>query len=258
MTKRNNDNIISVPGIWNKNVPVFMEDFHHQKKYDCFMALKHNLNNTKTLAVLFHRLCGSFDKSTPVTFTEKFKLIKVWLFLTDRTDKLPNKAYVALWKAWKLYTDTGFSRVVNADTLYNQHWDDFYPSSEYMYVSNKPMTEPLYFMYKPQRYRNDDDSDDVEFHDEYDRFGNPIIPDTVIYEDSYIQTSKVFEYLNRHFFNIPCDYCGNHLNMDNLCLSLTCKHMVHTTCCENYSCLQCESENLYPRITAMDIEGIEG
>lgn len=237
---------IQIPGVWDKNIPSFMEKLIPQKKYDYFTALRHNIANAKILGMLFHRICGDYDVSTPSLFTEKFKLLKKWLFLSDRTDKLPNGAYLAMWKAWKLYQDAGEGRIPDCHSDYRASLEELYPESQYMFVSRTVVTEPIYYLYKPQKPEDMEIDNDEEEVPQYDEYGNLLIPPPCLVADSYIQTSKVFEYLHRHYLSIPCDYCGHNLSMEKFCVSLPCKHFVHITCCENYKCLKCEDERLSP------------
>lgn len=234
---------IQIPGMWDKNIPSFMEKLNPQKKYDYFMALRHNIANSKILGVLFHRICGDYDDSTPSLFTEKFKLLKKWLFLSDRTDKLPNGAYLAMWKAWKLYQEAGEGKISTCESYYRSSLEELYPEHQYMFVSSRAVTEPIYYLYKPQKHEDMEiDNEEEEEQPQYDEYGNPLIPPPCMVADSYIQTSKVFEYLNRHYLTVPCDYCGYNLDLGTICVSVPCNHFVHKTCCENYQCLKCDSE----------------
>lgn len=231
---------IQTLGTWDKNIPMFMDDLQPQNKYDYFMALKHNLSNNKVLPVLFHRICGDYDSSTPVVFTEKFKLLKNWLFLTDRTDKLPAGAYLVMWKAWKTYQEAGFRQIQSSEDTYRCSLEDLFPVQYHMYISNRPMTQPLYYMYNKSSTMKIEDRASNETIDEYG------IPAPVLGRHSYIQTWKVFEYINRHYSLMSCDYCGHKLTVETLCVSLECDHFVHNSCCEDYQCLQCQHQKLYP------------
>lgn len=241
---------IQIPGVWHKNIPSFMEKLNPQNKYDYFMALRHNITNSKILGVLFHRICGNYNHTTQSIFTEKFKLLKKWLFLSDRTDKLPSGAYLAMWKAWKLYQDAGEGKISACESKYKSYIEELYPENQYMFVSNKVVTEPIYYLYKPQKKQEDMEIDEED--QQYDEYGNPLIPPPCMAVDSYIQTSKMFEYLYRNYLSVPCDYCGHNLDMTTICLSLQCNHFVHNTCCENYQCLKCESEKWRTTTTAWE------
>jgi len=262
MTRKTTE--IQVLGTWDKNVPMFMEDLYPQKKYDYFMALKHNLSQNRVLPVLFHRICGNYDTTTPVVFTEKFKLLKKWLFLTDRTDKLPPGAYLVMWKAWKTYQEAGSRRIASCDEIYDTSIESLFPAEYHMYISSRPLQQPLYYMYNKASRRIEDTAgeDDANSHEiEFDEFGNPRIPAPILLQDTYIQTLKVFEYINRHYLSMPCDYCSHNLTMETICLSLSCNHFVHHTCCENYQCLKCESDKLYPSFMmsrAMELDSLDG
>jgi hypothetical protein len=244
---------IQIPGVWDKNIPSFMETLIPQKKYDYFTALRHNISNPKILGVIFHRICGDYIVSTPSLFTEKFKLLKKWLFLSDRTDKLPTGAYLAMWKAWKLYQDAGEGKILDCQSHYRASLEELYPENQYMFVSSKVVTEPIYYLYKPQKPEDMEiDDDEEEQQPEFDEYGNPMIPPPCLVADSYIQTSKMFEYIYRHYLSVPCDYCGHNLELGTISLSVTCNHFVHKTCCENYQCLKCDSEKWRTTFTAWE------
>ena len=247
MTRKTNSEI-KILGVWDKNIPLFMDKLHPQKKYDYFTCMKHNISNPKILGVIFHRICGDYESNVQSQFTEKFKLLKKWLFLSDRTDKLPSGAYLAMWKAWKLYQEVGYGKILASEYYYKASLDELYPESEYMFVSSKAVTEPIYYLYKPNKIEAQNESIDenqMDIEDEYDQYGGYIMPEIQTVADSYIQTSKMFEYLNRNFMVIPCDYCRRNLSPDTLCISLSCNHFVHKTCCQDYQCLKCEDEKLY-------------
>jgi hypothetical protein len=259
MTKKSTIEI-QVSGTWSKNIPMFMDDLYPQIKYDTFMALKHNLSHNKVLPVIFHRICGDYDTTTPVVFTEKFKLLKKWLFLTDRTDKLPSGAYLVMWKAWKTYQEAGYHKIPSCEDIYESSLEDLFPKEYHMYISSRPLTQPLYYMYnKGDTSRMIvDNKDRQEKEPEFDEYGNPRIPAPILIQDTYIQTSKLFEYMNRHYTVMPCDYCGHNLTIQSLCVSLSCTHFVHHTCTENYQCLKCESDKVSPWFSrAMELESLE-
>ena len=224
-------NSLMVTGVWDKNIPEFMETLKPQLKYDYFHAFKFNLPNCKVLSVLFHRLCGDYDNDAP----EKFKELKRWLFLTDRTDKLPPGAYLTMWKPWKIYQDSMGQKIKDCEDYYDNSIDELYPEDQFRYVSLRKINEPLYYLYKPQQIINDD----VEMKEqEYDDFGNPIIPEPYYNKDSNIQTSKVFEYIFRNYMGMPCEWCRNELTLDSIAVHLECSHFVHQRCLEEYTCCQ--------------------
>lgn len=224
---------LTISGTWDKNIPTFLEHLTPQKKYDCFTALRYNVMNFKVLSVLFHRLCGNYDSDAP----EKFKELKRWLFLTDRTDKLPPGAYLTLWKPWKMYQDTGTNKIKDCEDYYDICVEELYPEDQYMYVSTNKIIDPIYYLHKPHQVINGD----VEMKEqEYDAFGNPIIPEPYLNKDSHIQTSKVFEYIFRNYLKMPCEWCGMELSLNTMAVHLECSHFVHRHCLEDYECQACK------------------
>ena len=214
-----------------------------QVSYDTFMALKHNITDTKMSAVLFHRICGNFDEARKAYFTDAFKQLKQWLFGTYRTASIPSNTYITTWKAWTLFQKTKNSRLVTYEKYYDQPLTDFYPEEDYMYVSSKPITEPVYYMCKPTKkilQAQEDKMEIVEAVVEKDVNG---IPYPASRETSFVPVKNFFEYMFRNFNcdNLGCEWCRNQLSPASLEVTLECSHFIHRTCVEaSHTCPVCK------------------
>jgi hypothetical protein len=225
------------------NVPTFFAKESPQDKYDYFMALKHNISNTKVMAVLLHRLCGNYNDRLKSSFTDKFKQLKQWLFRSYRTEDIPQVAYTTLWKSWTIFKETQEKRIATVEKYYDLAIMDLYPDEERMYVSATPISQPVYYLYKPEKitvedvHKQEDMSPPV-----MDTNGNPIIPNAVA--NDMIPLQSIFDYMFRNYCggiaSLPCECCRQPLSPDSLALSLQCSHLVHRSCLEYYSCPLCE------------------
>jgi hypothetical protein len=252
---------ITFKGKWDVNIPSFLSSKSGQEKYDLFMAIKHNINNSNIMANLFHRFLGDYQERNRVYFTDVFKQLKQWLFGSYRTEHITQLAYLSINKGFNAYKTFTASK----DTLYKEDLALFYPEEFYMCVTTRQIEEPVYYTYKPRRiylqnhkngfqdittsfqptvvtgekenennnnnnYNEDDDDDDIG------------IPKPKSMVTSHIQTVKMFEYMNRNFMVFPCDYCHRDLDINTLGYT-TCTHMCHRSCLgHGYKCFCCESE----------------
>jgi hypothetical protein len=223
------------------NVPTFLSKESPQYKYDYFMALKHNISVTKLLAVLIHRLCGNYDERFKSSFTDKFKQLKQWLFRSYRTEDIPQVAYTTLWKSWTIYRDTQEKKIATMEKYYDIQIDDLYPEEERMYVSLTPITQPVYYLYKPEKIVMEANHvQNQEPVDLLDIYGNPIIPEPV--RNEMISLRTIFEYGFRNYCSpmLRCECCRGELFVQTIAMNLRCTHVVHTTCLESYTCPLCE------------------
>ena len=204
------------------------------------MAFKHNITDIKMSAVLFHRICGNFDEAKKSYFTDAFKQIKQWLFRTYRTADIPQTTYITVWKAWTMFQKTKNSRIVTYEKFYDKPLTDLFPEKDYMFVSSKPITEPVYYMCKPEK-KNLPPIQEEERVDEVigkDEFG---IPFPVSRETSALSVSKICDFMFRNCNNFPCEWCRTELYADTLEVNLECSHFIHRTCVEaNHTCPVCK------------------
>lgn len=227
------------------NVPTLLSNESPQYKFDYFMALKHNISKTKLLAVLIHRLCGNYDDRLKSSFTDKFKQLKLWLFRSYRTEDIPQVAYTSLWKSWTLYKETQEKKINTVEQYYDVHIADLYPEDERMYVSLTPVSQPVYYLYKPEKIVVEDVQEKKKNDDQVDIYGNPIIPEAI--SNDRIPLQSLFEYMDRNYCGslaiVPCEYCRQSLRPETIALNLTCTHLVHRTCLSSYyMCPVCDCE----------------
>lgn len=244
-----------VTGKWDANVPVFMSSRSGQEKFDFFMAMKYNITNSKLAANLLHRFLGDYQEKNKVYFTDVFKQLKQWLFGTYRTEQISQLAYLAINKGFNTYKQLTRDMII-ADKLYNQDIALMYPEEEYMCVSTQRIEVPIYFTHKPRQIflENKNMMEDVtsafykaKTQEEKDIDDDGEIPKAKTLLDSNIQTLKMFEYMNRNFVTIPCDYCRRNLTIHTLGHT-TCSHMCHKGCLgHGYQCYCCEMESSYFR-----------
>ena len=227
------------------NVPTFLSKESPQLKFDYFMALKHNVSSTKLLAVLIHRLCGNYDDRLKSSFTDKFKQLKQWLFRSYRTEDISSIAYTTLWKSWTIFKDTLDKKILTFEKYYDVHVSDLYPEEERMYVSLTPVSQPVYYLYKPEKMIIEDVPETKnEDQQMLDIYGNPIIPEAIA--NDMISLRSIFDYMDRNFCGsiarLPCEYCRQALQPETVALNLRCTHFVHRTCLSYYTCPVCDCE----------------
>lgn len=246
---------ITFKGKWDINIPSFMSSKSGQEKYDLFMAIKHNINNSNIVANLFHRFLGDYQERNRVYFTDVFKQLKQWLFGSYRTEHITQLAYLSINKGFNAYK----TFTANKDALYKEDLALLYPEEYYMCVTTRPIEETVYYTYKPRRIYIQNNKKDAfqditttfqplsgivqeqqeEEDDDDDGIGIPK-PKSMI--NSNIQTIKMFEYMNRNFLVIPCDYCHRDLDINTLGYT-SCTHMCHRSCLRHgHNCFCCEME----------------
>lgn len=223
------------------NVPTFLDKESPQYKYDYFMALKHNISNTKVMAVLIHRLCGNYNDKSKAYFTDKFKQLKQWLFRSYRTEDIPQVAYTSLWKSWTIYKDTQAKKISAFETFYDAQILDLFPEEDRMYVSLTPISQPVYYLYKPEKVVAEV-IPEKKIEDQpqaYDHYGNLIIPQAI--PNDTIPIRSMFEYMFRNYTGqMKCECCRHPLQPETVALHLNCTHLVHRTCLDHYFCPLCE------------------
>lgn len=219
-----------------------------QEIYDYFMSFKYNISNEKVLAVLLHRLCGTYVSRSKAYFTDMFRQLKQWLFGTYRTEGIPQLAYTNLWKSWSLYktTESG-DRILSGMQYYKKQIMELYPESEYLYISEKPIeTKPIYYVMKPELVSTPTFESDKAIVINSQPLGLHGIPEPVL-ESCDIKKSELFSYLDRQYLSMRCESCNEMLSSDTLKVVPECNHFIHRSCftSNGYSCPCCENLRLY-------------
>lgn len=212
-----------------------------QITYDCFTALKHNITDIKLTAVLFHRICGNYDEERKAMFTDMFKQLKQWLFGTYRTAAIPQNTYITVWKAWKMFQSAKETKIVSYERFYKKPLSELYPNEEYMYVSSTPITEPVYYLYKPEKKSILETKNDDEMVIEKD---DDQIPSPSTMETAVLPVQNFFDYMFRNFncdIKFGCEWCRTELTPCSVDVTLKCTHFVHRNCLEdNFICPVCK------------------
>ena len=233
-----------------------------QEIYDYFMAFKYNISNDKVLAVLLHRLCGTYFSRNKAYFTDMFRQLKQWLFGTYRTEGIPQLAYTNLWKSWNLYKSTeSVDKIILGVQYYSKQIMELYPEDEYLYISENPIeTKPIYYVMKPELVMKPDLESSFYGGDDqtYNNTDNAIvmnsqqpgefgIPEPVLQND--IKKFDLFAYFERQYVDIDmrCESCNQNMACDNLKVVPVCNHFVHSSCYKNngYSCPCCYNPSIY-------------